>query len=149
MILRPEAHARVWHYYVGLTYMSCRHILLHMGIRLLTLKMLRSYQVQFPEAADELAAWHKVIRTTSFANFAEVKAGFPDASWVAPDYLIFNILHNRFRLITTISFPTGQMFLKEFLTHQAYDDWTPDRARIEAIKLKKAKDKKAAKRQGQ
>ena len=81
------------------------------------------------------------------AYAADVQTMFSKASWVTPDYLIFNICGNSYQLIVTINFPAGIVYVKEFMAHNHYDAWLPDSHRLQRIKVKKAVDKKTQKRQ--
>jgi len=35
--------------------------------------------------------------------------------------LVFNLAHNRYRLITTVFFATREIYVKDLLTHKEYD----------------------------
>ena len=118
-----------------------------MATRIIALGTLRAYAAQYPDAADALTDWHATLRAADLGSFAEVQAVFPKASWVAPDYLIFNICGGSYRLIVTINFPAGIVYIKEFMTHKLYDAWLPDSERLQRVKARKAADKKTQKRQ--
>lgn len=118
-----------------------------MGTRVIAIATLRHHQTQFPDAAAALEEWHRIIKHTTFTRREDVQSTFPKVSFVSPDYLIFNILGGQYRLIATINYAVPVLYLKEFLPHQLYDAWRPDTQRINQITLKKATNKKAAKRQ--
>jgi mRNA interferase HigB len=42
------------------------------------------------------------------------------------EVLVFNLGHNRYRLITTVFFATREIYVKTLLTHKEYDrkEWT-------------------------
>ena len=88
-------------------------------------RTLLAYGQQYPDALDPLLKWFEVCRKSDFTCFADVQAVFGFVSWVAPEYLIFNIRGNHYRLITTVDFEYGKIRVKEFLTHTEYDDWKP------------------------
>lgn len=118
-----------------------------MGTRVIAVVTLRQYQAQFPDAAAALEEWHQSIRGITFKAREDVQAAFPKVSFVSPDYLVFNIVGGTYRLITTINYAASVLYIKEFMPHHHYDAWAPDKKRLNAIKLKKAVDKKTAKRQ--
>jgi len=70
----------------------------------------------------------KGVRWTSFSGVRQV---FPDADAV-DGYVIFNIRHNRYRLVTVIHYAKerngkltmGHVYIRSFLTHKEYDDPT-------------------------
>ena len=98
---------------------------------MITRKHIREAASQYKDAATELAAWVAVISQVRWRNFAEVRATFPDADAV-DGYVVFNIRHNRFRLITVIRYsrerdgvPTqGRVYVRSLLTHKEYNDRT-------------------------
>jgi mRNA interferase HigB len=84
---------------------------------------------EYREAARELAAWEAIVLQARWKNFAEVRQVFPDADAV-DGYVVFNIRHNRYRLITVIHYSKvmadrqtqGHCYIRSFLTHAEYDD---------------------------
>ncbi|WP_420595150.1 type II toxin-antitoxin system HigB family toxin [Deinococcus sp.] len=113
-----------------------------MATRVIALGTLRAFQTQYPDAADALQAWHTTIKAAELRTFADVQNVFPKVSWVAPDYLIFNICGGAYRLIVTINFPAEIVYIKSFLPHKLYDAWLPDSQRLKTIKLEQAQSKR-------
>ena len=64
-----------------------------------------------PQAEDELLAWHKVARAANWNNLADVRLNFPSADRIGM-VLVFDILHNRLRLITVASWHSKRIYLK-------------------------------------
>lgn len=56
-------------------------------------------------------------------NFSELRGLFPSADYVAP-FTVFNLAGNKFRLIATVHYMTGSIFIRSVLTHAEYDKWT-------------------------
>lgn len=83
----------------------------------------------YPDASDEIAAWHRIVKEARWTNFIEVRRVFPDADAVK-GYVIFNIRHNRYRLVTVIHYAgerqgrltMGHVYIRSFLTHKQYDN---------------------------
>ncbi len=96
-----------------------------MGTNIISRKALNDFAETHPDARDALIAWYAVVRKSEFANFAEVQATFATASWVNPDYVIFNIRGNHYRLITRVNFQFKTVWIKHVLTHVEYDRWKP------------------------
>ena len=85
---------------------------------------------KFPDAAKELAIWYRVTSRARWHDFNELRETFGDADR-AGDYYIFNIRHNRYRLIVKIQFVAkkpdktesiGFVYVRSFLTHKQYDN---------------------------
>lgn len=94
-------------------------------MNVLARRTLLGYAEVYPEAAEALDAWFNLVRKTDFSSFAEVQAVFAAASWVGPEYIVFNIKGNHFRLITTVDFAFKMIRVKEFMRHSDYDKWKP------------------------
>lgn len=98
-------------------------------MHVVTLKHLSEAATKYPDAAKEIASWYVIVRTARWTNFADVRRTFADADAV-DGYVIFNIRHNRFRLVTVIHYarerhgrPTmGHVYVRSFLTHKQYDN---------------------------
>jgi mRNA interferase HigB len=87
-------------------------------------KALRQFWEQYPDSHTALTRWFKVMRHTEFLNFSELRAAFPSADKV-DDWIVFNIGGNKYRLITSIHFNRGKVYIRHVLTHPEYDrgDW--------------------------
>lgn len=83
---------------------------------------------KYKDAANELAAWEVIALAARWRNVADVRATFPDADAVGGK--VFNIRHNRYRLITVIHYAKdlagrqtqGHIYIRSLLTHKEYDD---------------------------
>jgi len=72
------------------------------------------------DTADELSAWYRVARAAAWRGLADVWADFPGADQVG-SVLIFDIRHNRYRLITFVVYRKQKLYVKALLTHKDYD----------------------------
>jgi len=68
----------------------------------------------------ELNIWFHVARRAHWTRLAEVQDDYPSVDQVGK-VLVFNIRHNRYRLIATVSFAAQQLYVKALLTHKEYD----------------------------
>jgi mRNA interferase HigB len=84
---------------------------------------------RYPDAANEIEAWLGIVEVVRWHNINEVRATFKDADLV-DGYVIFDIRHNRYRLITVIHYAKttrevrteGHVYIRSFLTHKEYDN---------------------------
>ena len=72
------------------------------------------------DVAQEAFAWHKTARAAVWMSLEDVRRQFPDADQFRK-VLIFNIRHNRYRLIVFAVFPKQKLYVKPLLTHREYD----------------------------
>jgi len=98
-------------------------------MHIITEKHLNRAAENYPDAAKEIAAWRKIVKSARWRNFVEVRQLFKDADAVK-GYVIFNIRQNRYRLVTIIHYSRekdgrlteGHVYIRSFLTHKEYDD---------------------------
>ena len=83
-------------------------------------KALRQFWERYPDAKLPLLRWFKIMRSTMFDNFGELRAAFPTADKVE-DWIVFNIGGNHFRLIASMHFNRGKVYIRHVLTHREYD----------------------------
>ena len=79
---------------------------------------------KYPDSKTALARWFKVVKTTELQSFAELREVFPSADKVQ-DWIVFNIGGNKYRLIASIHFNRGKVYIRHVLTHTEYGrgDW--------------------------
>ena len=73
-----------------------------------------------PDAVDEGNAWYKAARKAAWRNLLDVRRQFSSTDQIGK-VLVFNIRHNRYRLIVTVDFRTTRLFVKALLTHKEYN----------------------------
>ena len=83
-------------------------------------KALRQFWEEHSDSQTALARWFKVMEHTEFGNFSELRAAFPSADKV-DDWIVFNIGGNKYRLIASIHFNRGKVYIRHVLTHPEYD----------------------------
>jgi len=93
-------------------------------VHIISRKALIQFWEKYPDSKTALARWFKVVKTTEFQSFGELRAVFPSADKVQ-DWIVFNIGGNKYRLITSIHFNRGKVYIRYILTHAEYDrgDW--------------------------
>jgi mRNA interferase HigB len=97
-------------------------------VHIVTRKHLSEAIKNYPDAANEIAAWVSIVEAVRWHNFAEVRSVFKDVDNV-DGYVIFDIRHNRYRLVTVIHYAKttkgkqteGHVYIRSFLTHKEYD----------------------------
>jgi mRNA interferase HigB len=98
-------------------------------MHVVTRKHLVEASRQYPDAAQEIRIWTKIVRHARWKNFVQVREIFKDADAV-DGHVVFNIRHNRYRLITIIHCSRekegrtteGHIYIRSFLTHREYND---------------------------
>ena len=83
-------------------------------------RALRIFWEEYPDSKNALARWFKIMDQSAFDNFDALRATFPSADKVGY-WIVFNIGGNKYRLITSIHFNRGKVYIRHVLTHQEYD----------------------------
>lgn len=96
-----------------------------MAFNVIALRTLRAFCEDHPDALEPMETWYHLLTHSEVRNFAEVKALFGSADWIGPDYIIFDIRGNRYRIITRVDFQWRTFWIRAVLTHADYDRWTP------------------------
>ena len=101
-------------------------IVLHLKMRyngvmhIISQKALRDFWERCPGSEIALLRWYKIVERSTFNNFAELRVTFPSADIVG-DFIVFNIGGNKYRLITSVHFNRGKVYVRHVLTHREYD----------------------------
>ena len=87
-------------------------------------KALRLFWQQLRDSKGPLSRWFQIMRRTDFRSFAELRATFPSADLV-DRLVVFNLGGNKYRLIASVHFNRGKVYIRHVLTHREYDrgDW--------------------------
>ena len=83
----------------------------------------------YADAANEIKAWTTIVEAVHWHNSDDVRDMFKDADSV-DGYVIFNVRHNRYRLITVIHYAKttderqtqGHVYIRSFLTRKEFDN---------------------------
>lgn len=88
-------------------------------------KALEAFWSKHPAARAPLEAWYRIVKASSFETFVEVKRSFNSADYVPP-YTVFDVGGNNFRVIAVIHYNRQKLYIRDVLTHRAYDDWSKE-----------------------
>lgn len=89
-------------------------------MHIISRKALQQFWEQYPDSESSLSRWYKIVTKTEFATFADLRHTFPSADKV-DDLIVFNIAGNKYRLIASIHFNRGKVYIRHVLTHSEYD----------------------------
>lgn len=83
-------------------------------------KALQQFWEHYPESESLLLRWFKIVQKNDFSSFNELRQTFPSADKVG-DLIVFNIGGNKYRLVASIHFNRGKVYIRHVLTHPEYD----------------------------
>jgi len=94
-------------------------------VRIIKPTTVKNWMREHPEAVAALGAWLNNVKQKQWRTFSDVRSSYPASDMVrlrsGKPVVIFNIAHNRYRLITGIHFNRGKVFVLRFLTHREYE----------------------------
>lgn len=94
-------------------------------MRIISKKRLRQYWERHSEAEASLKSWYMVVKHAAWTTFNELAATIKgvDPVKVASGAVVsvFNIAHNRHRLIAHFHFDKQRVFVLRIMTHKEYD----------------------------
>jgi mRNA interferase HigB len=90
-------------------------------MRIVSRKVIRAASLKHGEWGASLNAWYKIARNAEWKNFADVRNGWKNSDVVGP-FVVFNISHNRCRLIATIKYKWKMIYIRHILNHAEYDE---------------------------
>ncbi|MBI5652306.1 MAG: type II toxin-antitoxin system HigB family toxin [Chloroflexi bacterium] len=93
-------------------------------MRIISRKALRQFWERHPDSQSALARWFKIIEHAHPRNFNELRAIFPSADQVGA-WIVFNIGGNKYRLVASVHFNRGRVYIRHVMTHQEYsqENW--------------------------
>ena len=83
-------------------------------------KALQKFWEKYPNSESSLSHWFKAVKNSDFLNFNDLRLAFPSADRV-DDLIVFNISGNKYRLIASVHFKRGKVYIRHLLTHSEYD----------------------------
>jgi mRNA interferase HigB len=90
-------------------------------------KRIREASARHPEWTASLKTWLRICKTAQWKNSADIKQSWSNFEKVGICY-VFDVMHNRCRLIVHIDFGFQLVFIRSILTHAEYDKdaWKDD-----------------------
>ena len=89
-------------------------------VTVLSKRRIEEFIKQNGDAGAELRNWFAIARKADWRSHLDVRTHFPEADQVGR-MLVFNIRHNRFRLVVKVDYRSKLLMVKALLTHQRYD----------------------------
>jgi mRNA interferase HigB len=94
-------------------------------MRIIKTSMLREFWEAHREAEASLLIWVQQTEAAEWRNFAAMRKTFPSADLVTVGsgrpVVVFNVAHNRYRLIAAVHYNTRIVYTLLVLTHKEYD----------------------------
>ncbi len=89
-------------------------------MRVISRKKIRDAVQNHPEWEASLSVWYKVAKNADWAQFADVKQSWKNSDKVGT-CVVFDISHNKCRLIAWIKYQGKKIFIRYILSHAEYE----------------------------
>lgn len=90
-------------------------------VRIISRKAIKQATAKHGEWSASLNAWYKITKNADWSNFADVRNSWKNSDIVGR-FVVFDISHNRCRLIATIKFRWRVVYIRHILEHVEYDE---------------------------
>jgi mRNA interferase HigB len=89
-------------------------------MRIVSRKAIREAAAKHSEWAASLNAWYKITKSADWGNFADLRNSWKNSD-VVGRFVVFDISHNRCRLIAVIKYNWRMVYIRRILSHAEYD----------------------------
>lgn len=94
-------------------------------MRIIKTSMLQAFWEAHRESEASLRTWIQLVKSAAWRDFSDLRRTFPSADAVrvtsGRSVVVFNIAHNRYRLIAAVHYNTQIAFTLMILTHREYE----------------------------
>jgi mRNA interferase HigB len=84
-------------------------------------RSIREATAEHSEWSASLNAWYKISKAADWKNFADVRNSWRNSD-VVGRLVVFDISHNRCRLIAMIKYDWRMIYIRRILGHAGYDE---------------------------
>jgi mRNA interferase HigB len=90
-------------------------------MRIISRKILKEFWGTHPDAEQPLLAWYADVKHANWRSPGDIRKGYPYASFLSNNRVVFNIKGNTYRLIAAIHYEFGIVYIRFVGTHREYD----------------------------
>jgi mRNA interferase HigB len=90
-------------------------------MRILSRSTLRNFWETHPDAEETLKTWYSEASNADWQSPLDVEISCRNVSIIANNRVVFNIKGNTYRLIVSIRYDLGIIFIRFIGTHSEYD----------------------------
>jgi mRNA interferase HigB len=90
-------------------------------VRIIAIKALRDFWQKHNAAEQPLKAWYAEAKQAKWKKPSDITLFYRTASVLSKNRIVFNIKGNDYRLVTTINYDFGIVYIRFVGTHKEYD----------------------------
>ena len=85
---------------------------------------MEEFVIRHTDAKSSLFTWYRLISKCQADDLSGLRKTFGSVDYVPPQYYVFDIGGNNFRVVAAIHFNRQMLFVRHVFTHKQYDQWT-------------------------
>jgi mRNA interferase HigB len=89
-------------------------------VRIVSRRAIREATARHSEWGASLSAWYKIAKNADWKNLTEVRNSWKNSDAVGR-FVVFDISHNKCRLIATVNYKWRMVYIRHILSHAEYD----------------------------
>ena len=89
-------------------------------MRVVSRKAIQEATARHSEWGVFLSAWYKITKDADWKNFAELRNSWSNSD-VVGRFVVFDVGHNKCRLIATIQYKWRMVYIRRILSHAEYE----------------------------
>ncbi|WP_375612347.1 MULTISPECIES: type II toxin-antitoxin system HigB family toxin [unclassified Bartonella] len=90
-------------------------------MKIVKISTLQTFWTRYPDAEQPLKAWVDEAKNAQWRSPHDIKEKYKNASILKNNRVVFNIRGNDYRLVVSIFYPAGWLYIKFIGTHKQYD----------------------------
>ena len=90
-------------------------------MHLVSIPPLLGFVAKYPDAKQSVLAWVAEVKKASWKSPADIKAQYTTASILKSRRVVFNLKGNDYRIIVSVAYSVGSVYVKFIGTHKQYD----------------------------
>lgn len=89
-------------------------------MRIIAKKTLKEFWFRYNDSESQLTEWYNVVSKAVWKTPNEIKQVYPSADHVGNNRIVFNICHNKYRLVVVVRYNIQMIFIRFIGTHDEY-----------------------------
>ena len=90
-------------------------------MKIIAIKILREFWLLHPDTEQHLKAWVDEVKKSTWTQPADIKTKYRNASILKNRRVVFNIKGNNYRIVVSVAYRFGAVYIKFIGTHAQYD----------------------------
>jgi mRNA interferase HigB len=90
-------------------------------MRIISRKTLKDFWDKHRDAQQSLQAWYYDVKHATWKSPADIKNVYRNASFVGNNRVVFNVKGNTYRVVVSIRYEFGIVYIRFVGTHQEYE----------------------------